>query len=149
MDEKLYTASRWLAALAIILIPLSVIAVVSGAWGLNYQFDTAQWTKYLLFASWILLTLSVIAGLANLISPPEVEMEKAETAAKAEVEGETEGEEEEGAKRSPKPEASSFNVGYAFLLAQACTLALGLILYVAYVSWMILGLQPYPALTGL
>jgi hypothetical protein len=43
---------------------------------------------------------------------------------------------------------TSFNVGYAFLLAQACTLALGLILYVAYVSWMILGLQPYPALTG-
>jgi len=149
MDEKLYTASRWLAALAIILIPLSVIAVVSGAWGLNYQFDTAQWTKYLLFASWMLLTLSVLAGIANLISPPEAELEKMETAVKAEAEGEKEGDEEEGTKSVPKPEKPAFNIGYAFLLAQACTLVLGLILYVAYISWMILGLQPYPALTAI
>ncbi|MBN2026382.1 MAG: hypothetical protein JW854_06470 [Actinobacteria bacterium] len=149
MDEKLNTASRWLAALAIILIPLSVIAVVSGAWGLNYQFDTAQWTKYLLFASWILLTLSVIAGIANLITPPETEMEKIETAVKTEVEGETEDDEEESAKGVPKPEKPAFNLGYAFLLAQATTLALGLLLYVTYISWMILGLQPYPALTSI
>jgi hypothetical protein len=149
MDEKLYTASRWLAALAIILIPLSVIAVVSGAWGLNYQFDTAQWTKYLLFASWMLLTLSVLAGIANLISPPETELEKIETAVKAEVEGETEDDEEGSAKRSPKAEKPAFNMGYAFLLAQASTLVLGLVLYVAYISWMILALQPYPALTSL
>jgi len=148
MDEKLYTASRWLVALAIILVPLSVIAVVSGAWGLNYQFDSAQWTKYLLFASWIFMTLSVLAGMANLISPPETELEKIESAVKAEVESEMEGDEED-VKPSPKPGESSFNVGYAFLLGQACTLALGLILYVAYISWMILGLQSYPALTSI
>ncbi|RJP30218.1 MAG: hypothetical protein C4536_10325 [Actinobacteria bacterium] len=149
MDERLYTASRWLTALAIILVPLSVIAVVSGAWGLNYQFDTAQWTRYLLFASWILLALSVIAGIANLISPPEVTLEKPVAPARMEAAGETEGDEEETAKSAPQADKPPFNVGYAFLLAQACTLALGVVLYVAYISWMILGLQSYPALTGL
>ncbi len=149
MDEKLNTASRWLAALAVILIPLSVLAVVSSAWGLNYQFETAQWTRYLLFASWILLTLSVLAGIANFISPPEEEVEDKEAVARAKDEGVMEEGEEESAERSPKTTKKPLNLGYAFLLAQACTLALGLLLYVAYISWMILALQPYSSLTGM
>jgi len=146
MDEKLNAASRWLTALAVIVIPLSVIAVVSSAWGLNYQFETAQWTRYLLFASWILLTLSVLAGIANFISPPEAELEKADPAVEAKDAGETEEGEGESAERGPKTVKKPFNIGYAFLLSQACTMALGLILYVAYISWMILALQPYSSL---
>ena len=146
MEEKLNSASRWLMALAVILIPLTVIALVSSVWGLNYQFDTNQWTRYLLFASWILLTLSFVAGIAGLISPPEPELAPVKTAELPEAASESEkdeGEESEG--RVPAKKAkTAFNLGYALLLVQSCTFALGLILYVAYISWMILGLQPYP-----
>jgi hypothetical protein len=150
MEERFSTASRWLTALAVILIPLSVIAIVSGAWGVNYQFDTNQWTSYLLFASWVLLMLSVIAGISNLISPPEREPAKIAAAALPATASETdedEGEEEEGRVPAQK-EKAAFNFGYALLLAQACTFALGMILYVAYISWMILGVQPYPVGPG-
>jgi hypothetical protein len=140
-------------ALAVILIPLTAIAIVSGAWGLNYQFNTNQWTRYLLFASWILLAISAVVGTANLISPPELESEKA--AAKAQKlavakDDEDEEEKEEGSERISSREAKpAFNYAYAFTLTQACSFALGMILYVAYMSWMILGLQAYPTTTGL
>jgi hypothetical protein len=146
MDEKLNTTSRWLLALAVILIPLTAIALVSGAWGVNYQFDTNQWIRYLIFASWILLAISAVTGIANLINPPELESEKAVTPAPAggslEVEDDEDGEDTSSTdKEKVKP---AFNAAYAFTLAQACSFALGLILYVAYMSWMILGLQAYP-----
>ena len=147
MEEKLNTVSRWLLALAVILIPLTVIAVVSGAWGVNYQFNTNQWTKYLLFASWILLGISAVVGTANLISPPELESEKAAEAAGAAVSGphDEEEEEAEGLERpARKKERPPFNYVYAFTLTQASSFVLGIVLYVAYVSWMILGLQAYP-----
>lgn len=149
MEEKLNTTSRWLLALAVLLIPLTVIAIVSGAWGLNYQFDTNQWTRYLLFASWILMAISAIVGIANLISPPELEPEKKAVKAQASASAPGEGEEEEGSRpvatRAAKP---ALNMAYAFTLAQACSFALGMILYVAYVSWLILGLQAYPTQAG-
>ena len=148
MEERFSTASRWLTALAVILIPLSVIAIVSGAWGVNYQFNTNQWTSYLLFASWVLLMLSVIAGISNLISPPEREPAKIAAAALAATASETDEEEEEGEEEEGRvpaqKEKAALNFGYALLLAQACTFALGMILYVAYISWMVLGVQPYP-----
>ena len=148
MEEKLNTASRWLLALAVILIPLTVIAIVSGAWGLNYQFDTNQWTRYLLFASWILLTLSVVVGIASIISPPEPVL--ADVVTSPAVMGDAdEDETEEGAGRpAPMKTKPAFNFPYALLLTQACTFAVGMILYVAYMSWMILGLQAYPTTTG-
>jgi len=146
MEEKLNAASRWLTALAVIMIPLSVIAIVSGAWGVNYQFDTNQWISYLVFASWILLMLSVIAGIANLISPPEQESGEAAAEVPAATASESEEDEAEGGEaRVPAKKAkSAFNFAYALLLTQACTFTLGMILYVAYISWMILGVQPYP-----
>ena len=147
MEEKLETASRWLMALAVILIPLTAIAIVSGAWGVNYQFNTNQWTRYLLFASWILLAVSAVAGTANLISPPELESERAAAAMKP-VESQSHDEEEEEEEGSEvvvtKEDKAPFNYNYAFTLAQACTFVLGIVLYVAYMSWMILGLQAYP-----
>jgi hypothetical protein len=154
MEEKLNSASRWLMALAVILIPLTVIALVSSVWGLNYQFDTNQWTRYLLFASWILLAISAIIGITNIISPPELESEKAPTKAKekspAPLSEEGEGEDEEGAERVETKKAKpAFNAVYAFTLAQACFFSLGIILYVAFISWMLLGLQAYPASSGL
>lgn len=149
MEEKLNTASRWLLALAVILIPLTMIAIVSGAWGLNYQFNTNQWTRYLLFASWILLALSAVVGTANLISPPELETENAPAKAKSPERGSDEEEEEETSEPTAGKKAKpDVNIGYAFTLAQACSFALGMILYVAYMSWMILGLQAYPTTAG-
>ncbi|MEW6552805.1 MAG: hypothetical protein AB1384_00770 [Actinomycetota bacterium] len=153
MEEKLNVASRWLTALAVILIPLTVIALVSSVWGLNYQFDTNQWTRYLLFASWITLAISAIIGMTNLISPPELESEKAPAKVKekspAPVSEGEEGEDgEEAGQVEVKKAKPAFNAAYAFTLAQACFFSLGIILYVAFISWMLLGLQAYPASTG-
>jgi len=149
MEERLNTASRWLLALAVILIPLTVIALVSGAWGLNYQFNTNQWTRYLLFASWILLAISAVVGITSLISPPELESEKVSEKTRPPEAG---SEEEEGEEKvelvSPKKAKPGFNAAYAFTLAQACFFSLGIILYIAYISWMLLGLQAYPTGTG-
>jgi len=147
MDEKLNVASRWLLALAVILIPLTVIAIVSGAWGLNYQLNTNQWTRYLLFASWILLALSAVVGTANLITPPEAESGKSLAEPRpVPREGGDEEEDTDGEpKRSDRPKGRpAFNSVYAFMLAQACTFVVGIILYIAYMSWMLLGLQAYP-----
>lgn len=146
MEEKMNLASRWLMALAVLMIPLSVIAIVSGAWGVNYQFDTNQWTNYLVFVSWVLFLLSIVAGIVNVISPPELEGEKAETAAPvAEVSGPDADEEEEVGTTVPaKKKKSAFNFAYAMLLTQVFTFSLGMVVYVAYISWMILGLKAYP-----
>ncbi len=153
MEEKLTSVSRWLLALAAIIIPLTVLILSSAAWGQNYVFNTNQWTRYLLFASWILLAISAIVGTANLINTPErqpgeAEAEKAEvaTAVDDEEAREEDGGEEVAAAKKPK---RPFDLTYAFTLTQACSFVLGLILYVAYMSWMILGLQAYPTQTGI
>lgn len=146
MEERLGLASRWLTALSAVVIPLTVIVLVSGSWAVNYQYNTAQWTKYVLFASWILFTLSLVAGVTNLISPPlEADAAGEAAAAPGSQEGETpEGEEVRIGPR-PKP-AVDFN--YAMLLGQAAAFMLGMTLYVVYISWMVLSVKPLPVLGG-
>ena len=141
MDERLNLASRWLLALAVILIPLTVIAMISGAWGLNYQLNANQWTRYLLFASWLLLALSAVAGTANLIAPPEAACEQEPLAPPRE--GDMEGDEAAGPWSAQGGRA--FDGAYAFVLVQACAFVAGMIVYIAYLSWMLLGLQAFPS----
>ncbi len=148
MGEKLDLASRWLLALAVILIPLTVMAIVSGAWGLNYQLNTNQWTRYLLFASWVLLAFSAVAGTANLITPPGEECGEGAVEVTPEPRRGEGG--EEGAGGEPRlPERAGgmrdFSTAYAFVLAQACAFVAGIIVFIAYLSWMLLGLQAFPA----
>ena len=115
----------------------------------NYQFDTNQWTRYLLFASWVLMAVSAVVGISSLVSPPELGSEKGEarvgapaSAADSEAEEEGEGETRTAAEGAARP---GLNAAYAFTLAQAVTFVLGLMVYVVYTSWLILGLQAYPS----
>jgi hypothetical protein len=139
MEDRFYNVSRWLVAMAVFFIPLSVIILVAGVWSYNVQMGLNQWTRYLLFVSWVLMTVSIITGISNLIAPP-LEEKGEETRAvipeEEEGEGAAEGEKEKPAERPAKK--GKINVGYAFLLAQAGTFLLGVVLYVVYVSWMIL-----------
>jgi hypothetical protein len=142
MEERFYITTRWLIALTVVFIPLSIFILISGPWSAN--FGNSQWTRYFLFASWILLTLSIVAGVSNLIAPPELEQDKGvdePTAAKEPGEDlhseEPEGEGEVGGAVKAKPK-KGINVGYAMLLTQAATFLLGIILYVVYISWMLL-----------
>jgi hypothetical protein len=147
MEERLYGVTRWLVALTVVFIPLSIFILISGSWGAN--FGDSQWTRYLLFASWVLLTLSLIAGVSNLINPTDEELEmgsESPMSAKSEsdsaLEGEEEKEEEESAVARPE---KTRDFGYSLLLAQATTFLLGIILYVVFISWMVL---PEIPLTG-
>jgi hypothetical protein len=150
MEDRFYGVSRWLVALTVVFIPLSVIMLVSGVWGYNVQLGLNQWTRYLLFVSWVLLTISLIAGISNLITPPlEEEAEGkagSQTAMKAEKD-------EEGGDDDDKPveevnKKRNLNVGYALLLTQAGTFLMGVIVYVVYISWMILPYINIPKTTG-
>ena len=150
MEERLNVASRWLVALTAVIVPLTVIVLISAPWGLNYQYDVGQWTKYMLFAAWILFALSLGAGVSVLVSPPAGESGGEQEAPADAVEGEP-GEEGEEEKEKPAgPEAKpAFNFDYALLLSQATCFMLGMILYVVYLSWMILSLKPMSGLTGM
>ena len=135
MEDRLNGVSRWLVALTVVFIPLSIFILISGPWSANY--GTNQWTRYLLFASWILLTLSLIAGVANLIAPPlEEENGKGEIPM---VKEETDTEEEEKEKTVTEVQTKRrMNMEYSLLMAQATTFLLGIIIYVVYISWMVL-----------
>lgn len=132
---------RWLTALAVVFIPLSIIILISGSWLAN--FTSNQWTRYLLFASWISLTLSVVLGVVNMVGrlgeegPLPV---AGGTKREAAEEGKTL--EDEGPRDM---ESEGYRVEQALLLGQATAFLLGLFLYVAFISWMVL---PRIGLTG-
>ncbi len=142
MEDRFFGVSRWLVALTVMFIPISVLILVSGVWGYNVQLGLNQWTRYLLFVSWILLTISLIAGISNLISPPfeegAEEEDKPLVANKAEKAADEEGGEDEDKPAEIVKKKRNLNVGYALLLTQAGTFLLGVIIYVVYISWMIL-----------
>lgn len=143
MEERGSRAAQWLTALSVVYVPLSIIILLSGSWMVN--FSSNQWTRYLLFASWVSMVVSAVFGVFNMISlPAELRgrpvgrrLEKGEP-------GSEEGEREEpmegpcsavsapGATEPVSPRAQGL------LLAQATAFLLGLFLYMAFISWMIL-----------
>ncbi|MGQ9474494.1 MAG: hypothetical protein ACUVRX_04285 [Actinomycetota bacterium] len=134
MNDRSSGAVRWLTALAVVFIPLSIIILISGSWLAN--FTSNQWTRYLLFASWISLTLSVVLGVANMVGRLGEE-------GPFPVAGGTEVDKVVGGKTTldPGPYAMKrerYGVEEALLLGQATTFLLGLFLYVAFISWMVL-----------
>ena len=144
MEERFNVVSRWLVALAVLFIPLSVFILISGPWSYNFQVQAHQWTRYLLFVSWILLTLSLVTGIAKLVNPPLEEPgqghEEPPPAAESGKDTEGEEEEEQTVKVKSKP---PIDLGYSLLLGQAASFMLGVLIYVVYISWLILpGVSP-------
>jgi len=151
MNGKFSSTARWLTALAVMFIPLSIIILISGSWMANFMSN--QWTRYLLFASWISFTLSVVLGVVNMAGLSGEESRAAdigEGQGLAGGEGHLEagaGEGEAGEKRRGETASSAipsgmeremYRVEQALMLGQASAFLLGLFLYVAFISWMIL-----------
>ncbi|MDI6874841.1 hypothetical protein [Candidatus Solincola sp.] len=142
MNDKQSGAARWLTALAVVFIPLSIIILISGSWLAN--FTSNQWTRYLLFASWVTLTLSIVLGVVNMVGRAGDGSPSAGTE-ESEGEGGGEGETVSGAAPSGM-DMERYRVEQALLLGQATAFLLGLFLYVAFISWMVL---PKIGLAGL
>ncbi|WP_287155376.1 hypothetical protein [Candidatus Solincola tengchongensis] len=143
MSEKQFGAARWLTALAVIFIPLSIIILISGSWLAN--FTSNQWTRYLLFASWVFMTLSTVLGVANMVSGAGEESSPLPDVAGDAGIGEEEGRESEPL-LSSRAEPKGQEVEQSLLLGQVSCFLLGLFLYVAFISWMVL---PKIGLSGL
>jgi ABC-type transporter Mla maintaining outer membrane lipid asymmetry permease subunit MlaE len=132
MEDRYNVISRWLVALTVVFIPLSLMTLITGTWGANYI--DAQWTRYLLFASWIALTLSLIVGAGNMLTF------MADTSGRAKKKAaalDVPTEEQEEIVESVEEEASS-SMGASLVLVQVSTFLLGMILYVTFISWMLL-----------
>jgi hypothetical protein len=136
MEESYRTVSRWIMALAVIFIPLSIIILVSGPWSYNFQVQANQWIRYLLFISWILITLAIITGIANMLSPMQDEEAGEAVEVKPAITEMAEGE-EGGEKPEPVRPKSKMSMGFTMLMSQAVLFSLGIILYVVYISWLI------------
>ncbi len=151
MEGKYSKASLWLTGLAVLFIPLSIIILFSGPWSYNFQVQTNQWVRYLLFISWIMITLAIIAGIANLISPMAeeevVEGVKAKHSALEAGEDDTvvEAKEESNVMVRPKSKMTATMVTF---MSQAILFTLGIILYVVYISWLLLPAVSQKLLTG-
>ena len=134
MEDKYNVISRWLVALTVVFIPLSLMTLITGTWGANYI--DAQWTRYLLFASWIALTLSLIVGAGNMLTFMAESSVRSKVKSTAVIDVSTEEGEEEIIETVEEETSSTMSSG--LLLAQISTFILGIILYVAFISWMLL-----------
>ncbi len=136
MEDRINVISRWFVALTVVFIPLSILVLISGSWGANFL--SSQWTRYLLFASWVALTVSLVVGAGNtVVFMAEEEGEEAEPPALDPApEGEGEGSEKEQASADKRSKAQSMS--YNLLLVQVATFLVGVVLYVAFISWMLL-----------
>ena len=141
-EERIYQVSRWLLALAAVIIPLSIFVLISGPFSANYL--TRQWTRYMLFASWICWTISLIAGIVNILGFFFTETSGIK-------EGQSAGGEDEGigepesvekapvAEKEGKGDKESSALWSASLMgAQAAFFMTGVLLYVAFCAYMLL-----------
>ena len=140
MEERINLLSRWFVALTVIFIPLSILVLISGSWGANFL--SSQWTRYLLFASWVALTVSLVVGAGNSVVFMAEEGGKETGPADREREPE-EGEDEEYARdiagdAAAPSRGGSLGMSYNLLLVQVATFLVGVALYVAFISWMLL-----------
>lgn len=138
MEDRIGLVSRWFVALTAVFIPLSILVLISGSWGANFL--SSQWTRYLLFASWVALTVSLVVGAGNTVAFMAVDGEKEEgTGSLSPGEGGGgEGESEGLARTSGVRKENSSNMSYNLLLVQVGTFLVGVVLYVAFISWMLL-----------
>ncbi|NPV58232.1 MAG: hypothetical protein HPY75_01050 [Actinobacteria bacterium] len=139
MEDRIGLVSRWFVALTVVFIPLSILVLISGSWGANFL--SSQWTRYLLFASWVALTVSLVVGAGNTVVFMAEDKEEDEKSPRVVARGEDPEGEKEGGEETPAPSASrgkSSNMSYNLLLVQVATFLVGVVLYVAFISWMLL-----------
>jgi len=141
-EERIYQVSRWLLALAAVIIPLSILVLISGPFSANYL--ARQWTRYMLCASWICWTISLIAGIVNILGFffTETSGIKEGQSAGGEDEGMGEPESVEEApvaEKEGKGDKESSALWSASLMgAQAAFFMTGVLLYVAFCAYMLL-----------
>lgn len=141
LEEKAGTAVRWMTAMAVILVPLSTFFLLTASYG--YNFPHRQWSRYILFASWALLGISVLAGLVNMIGPL--------LAGSSGGNGNGEG----GERVSPEEEGPTIHPGekemeggggkgvdVVLAAAQAVAFGLGFLLYVGFICILLLPVIP-------
>lgn len=141
-EERIFHVSRWLSALALVFIPLSIVVLISVVFAYNYP--DRQWIRYLLLFSWISTAVSALVGIINMVgmSLSDVEGEGAED--QKEVDRRQEEElmvipERQGGSQVDKDEnrgSGSYQESLVFI--QAFTLGVGIALYVAFLCWILL-----------
>jgi len=147
-EERIYQVSKWLLALVSVIIPLSILILISALFAANYP--AREWTRFLLFAAWMCWTISLIAGVVNIVGfffteesgiqegQPVDEVEE-----RQEEIGKIGNEEQEEPKadigKTDKSKKDSSALWSASLMgAQAAFFMTGVLLYVAFCAYMVL-----------
>ncbi len=140
-EERLFTVARWLLALTVIFIPLSIVVLISAVFIYNYP--DRQWTRYLLLFSWVSSSVSFFLGMVNMVGLSLSGEEGSSGVSSAVVDDES-GDEfmsETPSTSIPQTAYQRRSVGFpagGMLMAQAFTLAVAIALYVAFLCWMLL-----------
>lgn len=139
-EERIYQFSKWLLALVSVIIPLSILILISALFAANYP--AREWTRFLLFAAWMCWTISMVAGVVNIVGFFFTEESGIKEQKPAEEEKEKQEETEEigqGEKVEVEAEKDSSAVWSASLMgAQAAFFMTGILLYVAFCAYMVL-----------
>lgn len=139
-EERIYQVSKWLLALVTVIIPLSILILISALFAANYP--AREWTRFILFAAWMCWTISLIAGVVNIVGffftetsgikegqPVNEVEEKQEETGKI-------GQEEQKAVEGKKDSSALWSA--SLMGAQAAFFMTGVLLYVAFCAYMVL-----------
>jgi hypothetical protein len=148
-EERIYQVSKWLLALVTVIIPLSILILVSALFAANYP--AREWTRFLLFAAWMCWTISMIAGVVNIVGfffteesgiqegqPVDEVEEKQEETGKMGQEEQEAHEKQEDRKEVKAAKDSSALWSASLMGAQAAFFMTGVLLYVAFCAYMVL-----------
>jgi hypothetical protein len=139
-EDRIYQVSRWLLALVAVIIPLSILILISALFAANYP--AREWTRFLLFAAWMCWTISLIAGVVNIVGfffseetgiPEKTAFD--EIVEKQEEMDKAGGEDK---KADEKKSDSSALWSASLMGGQAAFFMTGVLLYVAFCAYMVL-----------
>jgi len=139
-EERIYQVSKWLLALVAVIIPLSILILISALFAANYP--AREWTRFLLFAAWMCWTISLIAGVVNIVGfffTEESGIQEGQPVDEVEEKQEEIGEAGQEEKKAVEGEKNSSALWSASLMgAQAAFFMTGVLLYVAFCAYMVL-----------
>ena len=139
-EERIYQVSKWLLALVAVIIPLSILILISALFAANYP--AREWTRFLLFAAWMCWTISLIAGVVNIVGfffTEESGIQEGQPVDEVEEKQEEIGEAGQEGKKAVEGEKNSSALWSASLMgAQSAFFMTGVLLYVAFCAYMVL-----------